>query len=78
MFLFSVNDLFCFEAKTLYELIQPSSKRMSDVQEFMQDVDSTLMYQIVSINDPFGPTKTDPDMQVIIKSMLNICFIFFS
>ncbi|XP_026461494.1 bifunctional coenzyme A synthase-like [Ctenocephalides felis] len=56
------------KSKTLYELIQPSSKRMSDVQEFMQDVDSTLMYQIVSINDPFGPTKTDPDMQLIVVS----------
>uniref|UniRef100_A0A6M2DYT0 Bifunctional coenzyme A synthase n=1 Tax=Xenopsylla cheopis TaxID=163159 RepID=A0A6M2DYT0_XENCH len=63
-----VTENSMLKSKTLFELIQPISKRMTDVEEFMQDVDNTLNYQIVSINDPFGPTKTDPDLQLIVVS----------
>lgn len=41
---------------------------MNDVREFLNDVDSTLIYEIVPIQDPFGPTATDPDLDLIVVS----------
>lgn len=43
-------------------------KRMDDVREFLNDIDNTLSYEIVSIQDPFGPTATDPDLDLIVVS----------
>lgn len=54
-----------FSAKLLYELIQPIETRMNDVREFLMAIDHTLTYEIVPISDPFGPTKTDPDIDVM-------------
>lgn len=41
---------------------------MNDVREFLNDIDSTLIYEIVPIQDPFGPTATDPDLDLIVVS----------
>lgn len=51
-------------AKLLHELILPVEKRIKDVREFLQDIDHTLSYEIVPIQDPFGPTKTYQDLDV--------------
>lgn len=61
-------NLYCILAKTLPELILPVNQRMQDVKNFLNDIDSTLEYDIVPIQDAFGPTKTDPDMDMIIVS----------
>lgn len=37
---------------------------MEDVREFLLDIDHTLSYEIVPIQDPFGPTQTDPNLDV--------------
>lgn len=35
---------------------------------FLGDVDDTLTYEVVPISDPFGPTKTDPNLDLIVVS----------
>lgn len=54
--------------KTLWELIEPCKKRMDSVTSFVNDVCSELNYDIVPIQDPFGPTKTGEDMELIVVS----------
>jgi phosphopantetheine adenylyltransferase len=56
--------LIIFLAKVLWELIEPCADRVSSVEDFLQDIDPSLQYHIVLINDPFGPTKGDPTFQV--------------
>lgn len=55
-----------FAAKTLHELSLPVEQRIAHVREFLTDIDSTLLYEIVPIQDPFGPTRTDPEIDVSI------------
>lgn len=38
--------------------------RINDVRKFLTDIDNTLTYEIVPIQDPFGPTSTLPDIDV--------------
>ncbi|XP_046825866.1 bifunctional coenzyme A synthase [Vespa crabro] len=54
--------------KLLWELIEPCSKRITDVKDFLEDVDSSLTYDIVPINDMYGPTKDDPTFEMIVVS----------
>lgn len=46
----------------------PLQQRIDEVREFLNDIDNTLSYEIVSIQDPFGPTATDPDLDLIVVS----------
>jgi phosphopantetheine adenylyltransferase / dephospho-CoA kinase len=41
---------------------------MRDVKEFLTDIDNTISYEVVSIQDPFGPTATDPNLDLIVVS----------
>jgi phosphopantetheine adenylyltransferase / dephospho-CoA kinase len=52
----------------LKELVLPLQQRIDDVREFLTDIDSSVNYEIVPIQDPFGPTITDPDMDLIVVS----------
>lgn len=36
--------------------------------DFLVDTDSTLTYEVVPISDPFGPTKSDPLLDMIVVS----------
>ena len=55
--------------KLLPELILPCSERISDVKDFLEDVDQTLKeYRVVPIVDPFGPSIEDTSLQLIIGS----------
>lgn len=58
-------------AKILHELILPVDKRIADVREFLMSIDSSLSYDIVPIQDPYGPTQSDPKLDV------SICKYFF-
>lgn len=62
------NYRILIQDKKLPELVLPLQQRMNDVREFLNDIDSTLIYDIVPIQDPFGPTATDPDLDLIIVS----------
>lgn len=44
--------------------------RVAEVKKFLQDIDDSIMYDVMSIQDPFGPTATDPDMDVISITLL--------
>lgn len=54
--------------KTLVELIQPTADRISIVKDFLNDVKPCMEYNVVPITDGFGPTVTDPDMDLIVLS----------
>jgi len=54
--------------KTLPDLILPVEERIARLREFLMDIDSTLQYEIVPIDDPFGPTQVDPDLDMIVVS----------
>lgn len=63
-----VTDISMLKNKVLWELIEPVEQRISDVTEFLLDVDPSLHYEIVPITDPYGPTITDPDINCIVVS----------
>ncbi|XP_055910640.1 bifunctional coenzyme A synthase [Eupeodes corollae] len=63
-----VTDENMLKTKRLPELILPVEKRIEDLKNFLLEIDSTLQYDIVPISDPFGPTKSDPDMDMIVVS----------
>ncbi|BFF99432.1 bifunctional coenzyme A synthase [Drosophila madeirensis] len=56
------------KSKTLPDLILPVEERIAQLREFLTDIDSTLQYEIVPIDDPFGPTQHDPDLDMIVVS----------
>lgn len=51
-------------AKLLPDLILPVAERIKHVTDFLMSVDNSLKYEVVPIQDPFGPTKSDPVMDV--------------
>lgn len=67
-------NLLCFTGKTLFELILPVQQRIENVIEFLNSVDNTLIYDVVPIYDPFGPTKTDPNLDVRSLKNTNILY----
>lgn len=54
--------------KVLPELILPIEERITLLREFLTDIDNTVQYDIVPIDDPFGPTASDPNLQMIVVS----------
>ncbi|XP_037813258.1 bifunctional coenzyme A synthase [Lucilia sericata] len=56
------------KSKTLNELILPVDQRIDELQKFLKEIDATLEYEVVPIDDPFGPTKNDPNMDMIVVS----------
>lgn len=61
------NLVHLFSAKLLRELILPVETRIDDVRNFLMTIDSTLTYEVVPIQDPFGPTQSDPNLDVSFK-----------
>uniref|UniRef100_A0A0A1XAQ6 Bifunctional coenzyme A synthase n=1 Tax=Zeugodacus cucurbitae TaxID=28588 RepID=A0A0A1XAQ6_ZEUCU len=56
------------KSKILPELILPVETRISEIRDFLTEIDASLQYEVVPINDPFGPTQTDPNMDLIVVS----------
>ncbi|XP_016969564.2 bifunctional coenzyme A synthase [Drosophila rhopaloa] len=56
------------KGKTLPDLILPVEERIARLRDFLMDIDSSLQYEIVPIDDPFGPTQVDPDLDMIVVS----------
>lgn len=63
-----VTDDSMLRNKVLSELVQPLAFRMHKVREFLDDIDWSLVYDIVPISDPFGPSVTDARLQCIVVS----------
>ncbi|XP_076245158.1 bifunctional Phosphopantetheine adenylyltransferase - Dephospho-CoA kinase [Calliopsis andreniformis] len=63
-----VTDTNMLHGKLLWELIEPCSNRIQNIIDFLEDIDSTLEYNVVPINDMYGPTKDDPTFEMIVVS----------
>lgn len=68
--LYSIEFFFFtyFSGKLLWELIQPCTQRINGVKEFLEDVDSSIEYNVVPITDMYGPTKEDPSLEMLVVS----------
>lgn len=77
--LFFSHDLFnviLFHlAKKLWEIIEPCSTRISNVEGFLKDIDPTLDYDVMPIYDIYGPTIHDPAFEVIKIFFIIIIFV---
>ncbi|XP_053090410.1 bifunctional coenzyme A synthase isoform X1 [Pangasianodon hypophthalmus] len=67
-FLIGVCDQELLKSKVLKELIEPYSRRVQKLCEFLNDVKPSLQYEIVPLSDPFGPSVSDPKLQCIVVS----------
>ncbi|XP_076348634.1 bifunctional Phosphopantetheine adenylyltransferase - Dephospho-CoA kinase isoform X2 [Tachypleus tridentatus] len=63
-----ITDGEMIQKKKLWELIEPIEKRMTNLRNFLEEIDPTLSYQIVPIYDPFGPSTEDPLIECIVTS----------
>lgn len=63
-----VTDTNMLKSKILWELIQPTAKRITTVKDFLEDVDPSIKYEVVPISDMYGPTKDDPNLDLIVVS----------
>lgn len=52
----------------MWELIEPCSKRITALKDFTEDVDPSIAYNIIPIDDMYGPTKHDPTFEMIVVS----------
>jgi phosphopantetheine adenylyltransferase len=49
-------------------LIAPTEERIKDVFDFLEDIKPSIEHRVVPINDIYGPTITDPEIQFIVLS----------
>ncbi|CAK9797021.1 Bifunctional coenzyme A synthase [Anthophora quadrimaculata] len=63
-----VTDTNMLSGKLLWEFIEPSPTRILKLKDFLEDIDSTLTYNVVLINDIYGPTKHDPTLELLVVS----------
>ncbi|XP_032664500.1 bifunctional coenzyme A synthase isoform X2 [Odontomachus brunneus] len=63
-----VTNTNMISSKILWELIEPCTKRIKKVKEFLEDVDSSITCNVVPIDDMYGPTKEDPTLEMIVVS----------
>lgn len=54
--------------KTLTELIKPIEERMAGVVELVGDLDPSIDCRVYAIEEPLGPTRWEPDMDMIVVS----------
>ncbi|KAK8758913.1 hypothetical protein V5799_003457 [Amblyomma americanum] len=63
-----VTDGDMLKGKLLWELIEPVETRIRALIEFLQDIDSTLQYDVIPIYNPYGPTIEDSDLECLYVS----------
>lgn len=63
-----VTDENMLKSKILWELIEPCEQRIKALKDFLEDVDSSLKYNLVAISDIYGPTKDDPKLNLLVVS----------
>lgn len=54
--------------KTLAELIRPIEERMAGVVELVGELDPSIDCRVFAIEEPLGPTRWEPDMDMIVVS----------
>lgn len=60
--------LFRFSGKLLYELIEPCDKRLERVNNFLKDLSPQINARVIPIDNPFGPTIVEKDIQLLVVS----------
>ncbi|THH13863.1 hypothetical protein EW146_g6401 [Bondarzewia mesenterica] len=63
-----VTDDALLTRKTHREVLQPLSVRSQRVHDFLKLFKPSLVYDVVSINDVYGPTGWDPNIQALVVS----------
>ncbi|XP_047533550.1 bifunctional coenzyme A synthase isoform X1 [Vanessa atalanta] len=63
-----VTDVNMIQSKILWELIEPVEQRIKAVLDFLTDVNPELEYNVLPIQDLYGPTKHDARLQLIVVS----------
>ncbi|KAK2714276.1 hypothetical protein QYM36_008738 [Artemia franciscana] len=63
-----ITDGSMIEGKTLFELIRPVNERIEYVKKFLKLIAPSLCTKIVPIYDPFGPSISDPNLELIVVS----------
>ncbi|XP_022120623.2 bifunctional coenzyme A synthase isoform X1 [Pieris rapae] len=63
-----VTDINMIQSKILWELIQPVELRIKAVKDFLTDINPDLEYNVLAIQDLYGPTKDDPRFEMIVLS----------
>ncbi|XP_075033482.1 bifunctional coenzyme A synthase [Mixophyes fleayi] len=66
--LIGVADKGLLDSKILKELIEPYENRVEKLSLFLVDVKPSLLYDIVPISDPYGPSITDQELKCIVVS----------
>ncbi|XKL65748.1 hypothetical protein PGB90_009168 [Kerria lacca] len=56
------------QSKILPDLIEDCDIRIKILNDFLNDIESNIEYNIVPIDDMYGPTKTDPTLEMIVVS----------
>ncbi len=54
--------------KVAFEYMEPLEYRCKRVESFLRMFDANLLLNIVSISDPYGPTKSDPTIEALAGS----------
>lgn len=67
-FLIGVCDQEMLKKKVLKELIQPYDVRVQRLREFLRDVKPSLETEIMPLDDPYGASVVDPQLQCIVVS----------
>ena len=62
------NVCVCCVGKVLKELIEPYPVRVERLTEFLRDVRPSLQVEIVALDDPFGVSVVDRQLQCIVVS----------
>ncbi|XP_077286040.1 bifunctional Phosphopantetheine adenylyltransferase - Dephospho-CoA kinase isoform X2 [Arctopsyche grandis] len=63
-----VTDVNMIKNKKLWELIEPINSRIENLRQYLIDIDPTLQYNIVPIQDVYGPTKDDSKLKLLVVS----------
>lgn len=60
----SVCNFVWFSAKILHELILPIETRVKEVRNFIETINTSLEYEVVPIEVPFGAAINDSNLDV--------------
>lgn len=63
-----VTDMNMVRHKTLWELIEPPERRITNLWTYLVDVDPYIDYRLEKISDPFGPAIVDASLEAIVVS----------
>jgi len=63
-----VTQSISIQSKTLNHLIEPYEDRINHIRDFLRKIGAGDRATIVPLNDPYGPTLTDPNIDVLIVS----------